>query len=216
MNCITYLDDLARRFCGIIAGQPHSVTVPTRDYGWENHRWSSPSFRMAHVEIFNQDRFMVVHCCVFPHYSDTSPIFGFDAIAGESKVTGLFWDLSPTVRPTTPFNTIQGLVNRDRPEWGDIFSEHWVACRPSPEQLVDIGSAAAAGLDQYLSHLMPHDHATKQSAVLLAQDNYCMQQRKNEHTLRAIKNLLGDDLAEEFVTQVLFPTAADNHKEGIH
>ena len=43
--------------------------------------------------------------------------------------------------------------------------------------------------------------------IIAAQDHYCLQQRKNEHTLRAIKNLLGDQLAEEFVTTVLFPTS---------
>jgi len=170
---------------------------------------------MAHVEIFNRDRFMVVHCCVFPAYNDPSPIFGFDAIAGESKITGLFWDLSPTVQPTVPFNTIAGLVNRDRPEWGDIFSEHWVACRPTPEQLPEIGDAAVRCLAGYLQGLMRFDSGPQQESIVAAQDNYCMQQRKNEHTLRAIKNLLGDELAEQFVTTVLFPTAADIDKQGI-
>jgi phycocyanobilin:ferredoxin oxidoreductase len=160
---------------------------------------------MAHVEIFNRDRFMVVHCCVFPHYSDTSPIFGFDAIAGESKITGLFWDLSPTVRPTKPFNPIEGLVNRERPEWGNIFSEHWVACRPTLAQLPEIGAAAVACLADYLPSLGQLRHVRE--PIIAAQDIYCSQQRKNEHTLRAITNLLGPDLAQEFVTTVLFPTS---------
>ena len=204
MNCITYLDELAQRFCETIAAQPGAAPVETKDYGWANHRWTSVRFRMAHVEIFNRDRFMVVHCCVFPHYSDTSPIYGFDAIAGESKVTGLFWDLSPTVRNSEPFNNIAGLVNRERPEWGDIFSEHWVACRPSPEQLTEIGDAAVSCLANYLPSLGQLRHVRE--PIIAAQDRYCLQQRKNEHTLRAIRNLLGDALADEFVTTVLFPT----------
>ena len=209
MNCITYLDELAQRFCDTITAQPRVQPVETKDYGWANHRWTSTQFRMAHVEIFNRDRFMVVHCCVFPHYSDTSPIFGFDAIAGESKVTGLFWDLSPTVRNSEPFCNIAGLVNRERPEWGNIFSPHWVACRPTPEQLVEIGDAAVACLSGYLPSLGQLRHVRE--PIIAAQDNYCMQQCKNEHTLRAIKNILGDDLAEEFVTTVLFPTYDGDH-----
>ena len=204
MNCITYLDELAQRFCETIAAQPGAAPVETKDYGWANHRWTSVRFRMAHVEIFNRDRFMVVHCCVFPHYSDSSPIYGFDAIAGESKVTGLFWDLSPTVRNSEPFNNIAGLVNRERPERGDIFSEHWVACRPSPEQLTEIGDAAVSCLANYLPSLGQLRHVRE--PIIAAQDRYCLQQRKNEHTLRAIRNLLGDALADEFVTTVLFPT----------
>ena len=206
MNFINYLDEVARDFCKIIAAQPNSETVPTKDYGWENHRWTSPQFRMAHVEIFNQDRFMVVHCCVFPHVTDPAPIFGFDAIAGESKVTGLFFDLSPTVSKTAPFCNIQGLVNRDRPEWGNIFSENWIACRPTPDQLEEIGTDAIRVLGEYLPSLA-QDHS-EPVTVAAAQDRYCLQQRKNEHTRRAVKNLLGDELAEEFMTTVLFPTTA--------
>ena len=206
MNFINYLDEVARDFCKIIAAQPNSETVPTKDYGWENHRWTSPQFCMAHVEIFNQDRFMVVHCCVFPHVTDPAPIFGFDAIAGESKVTGLFFDLSPTVSKTAPFCNIQGLVNRDRPEWGNIFSENWIACRPTPDQLEEIGTDAIRVLGEYLPSLA-QDHS-EPVTVAAAQDRYCLQQRKNEHTRRAVKNLLGDELAEEFMTTVLFPTTA--------
>ena len=206
MNFINYLDEVARDFCKIIAAQPNSETVPTKDYGWENHRWTSPQFRMAHVEIFNQDRFMVVHCCVFPHVTDPAPIFGFDAIAGESKVTGLFFDLSPTVSKTAPFCNIQGLVNRDRPEWGNIFSENWIACRPTPDQLEEIGTDAIRVLGEYLPSLA-QDHS-EPVTVAAAQDRYCLQQRKNEHTRRAVKNLLGDELAEDFMTTVLFPTTA--------
>ena len=204
MNCITYLDDVARDFCDIIKHSPGATYVDTKDYGWENHRWTSPQFRMAHVEIFNQDRFMVVHCCVFPHVTDPAPIFGFDAIAGESKVTGLFFDLSPTVSKTAPFCNIQGLVNRDRPEWGNIFSDHWVACRPTPDQLEEIGTDAIRVLVEYLTTLRTDSGNT--ADIEAAQDRYCLQQRQNEHTRRALINLIGSDLTEEFMTTVLFPT----------
>lgn len=203
MNCISYLDELARHFCSVIAAQPGAEAVPTKDYGWENHRWTSPWFRMAHVEIFNQDRFMVLHTCVFPHAWDPSPIFGFDVIAGEHKVTGLFMDLSPTALPSTPFCDLEDLQNRDRPEWGDIFSDHWVACRPTADQLVRIGLEAQRVLLTYLGGL--GQQVFDSSAIVAAQDKYCLQQRRNEHTMRAIRNLLGEDLAKEFVETVLFP-----------
>jgi len=206
MNCISYLDDLAREFCEIIATQPNTSLVPTKDYGWENHRWSSPTFRLAHVEIFNQDRFMVIHCCVFPHVSDPSPIFGFDVISGESKVTGLFMDLSPTVRQPEPFCDFPELASRQRPEWGDIFSEHFLACRPTAEQLVRIGDRAKQLLTDYLPSLGQLRHVSEPIAA--AQDHYCLQQRRNEHTRRALINLIGQELTDEFMTTVLFPTVS--------
>ena len=204
MNFINYLDEVARDFCKIIAAQPNSETVPTKDYGWENHRWTSPQFCMAHVEIFNQDRFMVVHCCVFPHVTDPAPIFGFDVIAGESKVTGLFWDLSPTVLPSQPFTALPIERPRQRPEWGDIFGENWIACRPTGEEMIAIAEDAKSVLADYLSKLSPNTH--QPDAIIAAQNRYCIQQRKNEHTVKAIKNLLGDEIAAEFMTTVLFPT----------
>ena len=204
MNCITYLDKLARDLGNIISKVKDVQTVPTKDYGWENHRWTSPQFRMAHVEIFNQDRFMVVHCCVFPHVTDPAPIFGFDVIAGESKVTGLFWDLSPTVLPSQPFTALPIERPRQRPEWGDIFGENWIACRPTGEEMIAIAEDAKSVLADYLSKLSPNTH--QPDAIIAAQNRYCIQQRKNEHTVKAIKNLLGDEIAAEFMTTVLFPT----------
>jgi phycocyanobilin:ferredoxin oxidoreductase len=204
MNCIDYLDSVARDFCGIIQQCPGAVSMPTPDYGWENHRWTGHKFRMAHVELFRQDRFMVVHACVFPHATDPSAIFGFDVIAGEHKVTGVFFDLSPTVEPSQPFAQLAIATNRARPEWGDIFSQHWIACRPSTDELQTICGCARTVLSQYLSSL-GRDCADA-GLVTAAQNRYCLQQRRNEHTTRAIENLLGAARAQEFITQILFPT----------
>jgi phycocyanobilin:ferredoxin oxidoreductase len=155
------------------------------------------------VEIFNQDRFMVVHCCVFPHVTDPAPIFGFDVIAGESKITGLFWDLSPTVLPSQPFTALPIERPRQRPEWGDIFGENWIACRPTGDEMIAIADDAKSVLAEYLGNLTPNTHLP--TDIIAAQNKYCIQQRKNEHTVKAIKNLLGDEIAMEFMTTVLFP-----------
>lgn len=212
MNCITYLDEVARGFLEIIRSQTGSVPIPTDDYGWENHRYSSPTFRMAHVEIFNQERFMVIHCCVFPHVTDPSPIFGFDVIAGESKVTGLFMDLSPTTfAAVPPFHRLEMSTNRTMPEWGRIFSDNMIACRPTAEELVNICEMATHELSGYLSRL--GRARNEGSMVAEMQDRYCLQQRRNEHTVRAIRNLLGEQRAEQFINTVLFPTVQSNTVE---
>ena len=206
MNWIEFLDRTARRFKATLETVPGVKSVPTEDYGWENHRWTSPSFRMAHLEIFNQDRFMVIHLCIFPHVYDPRPIFGFDVIAGESKVTGLFMDLSPTVDPAVPFSSLELTKQRDRPEWGDIFGEHWIACRPNEAEMLAIADEAQAVLVRYLNDLGQARLDPRVPEIVAAQNHYCTQQRKNEHTVRAIKNLLGEARAEQFVTTVLFPT----------
>jgi phycocyanobilin:ferredoxin oxidoreductase len=205
MSFIRYLDDVARRFIDVIESQPGTTRIPTKDYGWENHRFANPRFRFAHVEIFNQDRFMVLHCCVFPRADDPSPIFGFDVIAGDSKVTGLFMDLSPTTHARwTPMPFIPVAHPRDVPEWGRIFSDGLLACRPDGEELSLICGEAVDLLSEYLGRLGTESSGSGMIAGM--QDRYCLQQRRNEHTTRAIRNLLGEELAKEFIEDVLFPT----------
>lgn len=202
-NCIEVVENIGRRLLRVLENQTDATYIPTPEYGWENHRFRSPRFRLAHVEIFNQDRFCVVHCCVFPHIDDPSPIFGFDVIAGEKKVTGVFMDLSPVAMETSPFLKINIEGSRQRPEWGDIFSPHWLACRPTPEQMHDIGNEAVRLLVHYLPTL---GRIGNRETIVAGQNRYCLQQRKNEHTRKALINLLGPERADEFMNQILFPT----------
>lgn len=205
-NFIKLLDKTARRLKTRIESVPGVGIIPTEDYGWENYRWASPSFRIAHLEIFNQNKFLVVHLCIFPHGDDPRPIFGFDVIAGESKVTGVFMDLSPTVLPSKPFSNLDFIKSRERPEWGDIFSEHWIACRPNESEMIAIADEAERVLKTYLDTLTTTMHDQRIEQIIAAQNHYCVQQRKNEHTVKAVKNLLGEERANKFITEVLFPT----------
>lgn len=204
MNCIDVIEGTARRLIRIIEHQQDVVPIPTPDYGWENHRFRGPKFRLAHVEIFNQDRFCVVHCCVFPHITDPSPIYGFDVIAGENKITGVFMDLSPVIKGTeAPFLEIDMGKIRERPEWGDIFSPFWLACRPTQAEMVTIGDEAVRVLVHYLALL---GGVGRQEDIVAGQNRYCTNQRKNEHTRKALTRLLGPEGADEFMNDILFPT----------
>ena len=203
MNCIDKVDSIARRLNFILQCQFDVKSIPTKDYGWENHRYTSPQFRLAHVQIFKQDRFAVVHCCIFPHQTDPAPIYGFDVVTGENKITGLFMDLSPTVKPTEPFTNLDVGRIRDRPEWGDIFSPHWLACRPTTEELDLIGDEAVKVLTTYLPTL---GDVGDQQSIIAGQNHYCLQQQRNEHTRRALTNILGADGANTFMSTILFPT----------
>lgn len=209
MNCLDLIDKIAQQQLEIIKSNPRSVFIPTEDYGWENHRYTSNLFRLAHVEIFKQPKFGVVHCCVFPHESDPSPIYGFDVIAGESKITGVFLDLSPTEDKVEQFCNIQLGKERIKPEWGDIFSEHWLACRPDFTEMENIGNIAIKLLKKYLTELGKKGNQDK---IVQAQNYYCSQQQKNPHTRKALRNIIGDHKTEEFMTKILFPKIEKIHK----
>ena len=204
-NYIEILDATARQLNNIIKAESDAVPMETPEYGWENHRYSSPRYRLAHVEIFNQDRFMVVHTCVFPHANDPAPIFGFDVIAGEHKVTGVFLDLSPTVREPERFHELRFKTQRERPEWGGIFSENWIACRPDKEEMMLIIAEAQRLLKRYLTEIVGKE-IVDPADVIQGQNRYCEQQRKNEHTYKALKNLIGERAARQFMDEILFPT----------
>ncbi|RYI98576.1 MAG: hypothetical protein EON47_19210 [Acetobacteraceae bacterium] len=65
---------------------------------WRNLIGRAPGFRRAHLEVLEvPGRLLVLHCCIFPHLDDASPVFGFDVVAGPTRVTGLFLDLSPVL-----------------------------------------------------------------------------------------------------------------------
>lgn len=202
MNCLELIEKIAREQLDIIKSHRSAVLLPTEDYGWENHRYVSESFRLAHVEIFKQNKFGVVHCCVFPHATDPNPIYGFDVIAGENKITGVFLDLSPTEDPVEPF--LPRLIGKDRirPEWGDIFSTHWLACRPTIEEMQEIGMVATNLLRSHIEKLGKIGNKDK---IIKAQNYYCTQQQKNPHTRKALINIIGENKTEEFMTQILFP-----------
>lgn len=203
MNCFTLIDNIARQLKSTIENYPDTELMSTPDYGWENYRYHSRHFRLAHIEIFKQSSFMVVHCCVFPYVTDPNPIYGFDVVAGPNKITGVFMDLSPTVLPAVPFAKLDFGVERMRPDWGDIFSEHWLAARPTVEEMDLIGVEAHRVLDEYLVGLGKFG---EESEIIKAQNYYCNQQRKNQHTRKMLANLLGDAKADEFMTNILFPT----------
>jgi len=209
MNFIHALEKLADSYDQRFRTVKNVIEIPTKDYGWTNHRYTSPKFRLAHVEKFVQEKFAVVHVCVFPHINDPSPIYGFDVIAGEQKATGLFFDLSPTVQPTESFTNLAVDRPRERPEWGDIFSEHWIACRPTIEEFDIIAKEALLVLDNYILTL--HQSRANVDLVVQGQNRYCQQQKRNTHTAAALKKIIGDELTQEFMDTVLFPEITDLH-----
>lgn len=205
MNFVSLINQTADRFEHII--QTHSQNlqvIPTADFGWENTRWFSAQFRLAHVERFRQPKFSVLHTVIFPHVTDPSPIFGFDIIASDTKVTGVFFDRSPTISCWGPISSKSFGSERTRPEWGDIFSEHWIACKPDYAECEQICELACETLINYLSRL-GQDHSARLYDIKQAQNRYSLQQRKNTHTTNVIRKLLGEEQGTYFIEEILFP-----------
>lgn len=204
-NFVELINKTADRFDAIIQTRSHNLQlIPTEDFGWDNTRWFSTQFRLAHVERFRQPKFSVLHTVIFPHITDPSPIFGFDIIASDTKATGVFFDRSPTISCWGPISDKSFGSERTRPEWGDIFSEHWIACRPSYEEAEHICELACETLVHYIRKL-GQTQSSRVHDIVQAQNRYSVQQRKNTHTTTVIHKLLGEQRGQHFINEILFP-----------
>lgn len=205
INFVDLINQTADRFDEIIRTCSSNLQeIPTEDFGWENMRWFSTQFRLAHVERFRQPKFSVLHTVIFPHVMDPSPIFGFDIIASDTKVTGVFLDRSPTITCWGALSDQSFGVERMRPEWGTIFSDHWIACRPDHAQAEQICDLACDILMDYLGRL-GEQHSVRVHDIMQAQNQYSLQQRKNTHTTAVIRKLLGEHRGTHFINDILFP-----------
>jgi hypothetical protein len=134
---------------------PNCQPLHTDDYGWENHRYESNHFRLAHVERYADGKIEVLHFTTFPHKWSPEPIFGFDVICTGKIVTGAYMDLSPIMR-TYPFD--EGIDFRERkkiPEWATVFSDRFIMIKPeSDEEFIRFCDWVVDKYDWYLNSLL--------------------------------------------------------------
>ncbi len=216
------MHDAGRKFSNLLREIPNCTTLDDpclpKDLPmihWENVLLSASSFRRGHVEIFDvAGRLSVLHVCVLPNLDDDAPIFGFDMIAGPSRVTGIFLDLSPVTTQSRP--TLADVVGasalggfrerRTLPDWGDIFSPHVLAIRPTDRNEVTRAlELAQQALEGMLARLAIGSYADD-ADVIRGQAAYMAAQRRNKHTQRMLSGFIGDGAARKFIEDVLFPT----------
>jgi phycocyanobilin:ferredoxin oxidoreductase len=185
------------------------------NFQWNNVFLKADSFRQGHIETFVvPNRFAVLHVCIFPFLDDPRPIFGFDMIAGSSKVTGIFLDFSQTNKNFEE-QSLGKIVSRieyerfskrrEMPDWGYVFSPDALAIRPVDSDEVELAVVIAhRALDAYLSH-----QNTRQigqiDEITAGQKRYIAAQRQNKHTFRTLAGFIGPERARSFINDKLFP-----------
>ena len=188
------------------------------DYAWHNELWASPRYRRAHIEIVDKretHKIYILHCTIFPHFNDPSPIWGFDAVCGPNKITGAFCDFSSGGDPS--HDMMKWFADktknygwnkpRDLPEWAkSIFSPAMVAAGNVQEgqELEDLCQLALDSLDYYLKNV----GNTQQDAAdyHMAQNRYCRYQKQNPHVIRSMVSMgVEESTMKRFVEEVLFP-----------
>ena len=109
------------------------------EYGWVNRTWKNNNIRRAHVDVVDvreTKKLWMMHVCLFPELTNGGPIYGFDIIAGEKKVTGAFHDFSPLLKKEHPLTRwfleetkwFKPSKERELPDWAKaIFSGGMIA-----------------------------------------------------------------------------------------
>lgn len=190
----------------------------TGNYSWHNSIYSSNRYRRAHVEIVDfrdNHKIYILHCTVFPHFNDPSPIWGFDAVCGPSKITGAFHDFSSG--GDSNHSMMQWFAEesaklswrkpRDLPPWARaIFSPSMIAAgnvndSAELDSLLDIGNRS---IDYYLNNVgLTQDSG---SDYHMAQNRYCFYQKQNPHVINSMVSMgINRKQMERFVQEILFP-----------
>ena len=187
-------------------------------YNWHNKFYQCNRYRRAHVEIVDNretHKLYIIHCTIFPHYNDPSPIWGFDIVCGQSKITGAFLDFSNAGDPdhfmmkwfNDQTKDITWNKPRNLPDWAkQIFSPAMVAAgNINTEQEFDLlENLALKSLNYYLANA----GYTQQSGMdyHMAQNRYCYYQKQNPHVVNSMVSMgVPEDTMKQFVSELLFP-----------
>jgi hypothetical protein len=190
----------------MVEQSPNCQPLHTDNYGWENHRYESKHFRLAHVERYADGKIEVLHFTTFPHKWSPEPIFGFDVITTEKIITGAYMDLSPILN-TYPFDEGMDIGGRKPiPEWATVFSDRFIMIKPeSDEEFIRFCDWVVDKYDWYLNSLLWLEKKTDDiEGVIEKQNIYCSVQASNPRTYSALKALIGEEKARYFMENILF------------
>jgi hypothetical protein len=185
--------------------------------GWVNKVYKNKYIRRAHIDIVDARELKgmwMMHCCIFPNVNNSSPIFGYDVIAGKDKITGFFHDFSP-VGETNPMlryfeeitSKLEWKKTREMPEWAKhIFSDNIIAAgNIKVDDITDLNNfdVVLINLEYFLKNVgtyqTDYDYKDKHN-------KYAFYQKQNPHTPKVMKSLgLPEKDVDMFISECLFP-----------
>jgi phycocyanobilin:ferredoxin oxidoreductase len=208
MSYKVVLDNIAEKVKQIILTSGEGLEIDTEDFGWENYRYLSLYFRMAHIERYSDKNLEVLHITTFPHQDSSNPIFGFDIITTDKKPLAAFLDYSPVFSDISYKTDIVFENQYKLPEWANnIFSKSAIAIIPTEQDLISLSSIVEDAYQKYINLCIdykPIPYPYK-NLVKDKQNYYCDQQQKNERTYNVLKAKLGEKRAKIFMSEILFP-----------
>jgi hypothetical protein len=210
--------ELARVFEERISAQGTLVPDAASEYDWYNRIYTGSRFRRAHIEIVDKtqtSKILVLHCTIFPHYNDPSPIWGCDAVCGANKITGAFHDMSSGGDPdhfmmkwfAEQSEQLRWERPRELPEWArNTFSPAIIAAGNlrNDDQLEAYCELAVNTLDYFLENVGKTTSKTADHYDI--QRQYNRNNKLNPHVANSmIKMGVPEPVIRKFIEHVLFP-----------
>jgi hypothetical protein len=207
MNYKDTLNRVASNLESLIFEIGGGTKIPTEDYGWDNRRFISDLFRIAHIERYSDNNLEVLHFTCFPNVINQDPIFGFDIITTEKKCLASFMDWSPVDNDVTYKSPYDFKTPYNLPDWAkEIFSKDMIAIVPNDEEFEIMANIAIRSFEEYIKMLSESESKPERVHFISEKQNtYCENQQKNERTYNVLKSKLGEERAKQFMTEVLFP-----------
>jgi len=193
-------------------GDPVAGRLPFQKdtHEWLNYFFKSPIFRHIHLEYYKTDKLCVLHSNIFPEPTVDLPIMGFDVIAFGGKISGLFFDYTPTVTISHALehclenlHSIYQSKKRPLPEWANFFSDKFYCVTPEPSEIEEILDYIRLCVQHYLQ--FGKTKQVEHALNIATQNAYCIGQQKNVKTFKALSAEIGKDAAELFMKKYLFP-----------
>jgi Ferredoxin-dependent bilin reductase len=204
----SYFDELVKTLSGHFNSYVNKeLPFQKPEHEWLNYFYNSATFRHIHLEYYKTNKICALHLTILPTPSFDYPILGFDMIALGDKITGLFFDITPTVtehkklsKKLITLNKNIKSTKRPLPEWADIFSKNFVCIAPNIEELPSIFDTTVSYINDYLTY-----SNSLLNKNIESQNKYCLGQKKNEKTFKALTAEVGKNNAQIFFDKYLFP-----------
>jgi phycocyanobilin:ferredoxin oxidoreductase len=179
--------------------------IETENFGWDNNRYVSDKFRIAHIEKYYDGKINVLHVTCFPRPWSEDPIFGFDIIVSETKPLAAFCDWSPVFNNKFYDSKYTFQQGYNLPDWAkNIFSVNAISCIPQDDEFEKVCEISIDSFKTYLESLS-YDFSYYQDDIKEKQNYYCDQQLQNQRTFNVLKSKLGEERARYFMNTILFP-----------
>jgi Ferredoxin-dependent bilin reductase len=208
LNLRKYFDLVTQEFTSAF-GYPDRPELDNPNGTWINNIYKSPIFRHIHLEYYQTKRISVFHANIFPNATVDYPILGVDFIEIGNKITGFFFDVTPinanqiVQKSLIKFKSIITSPERKLPEWANFFSENFICITPNEEELLLLFTHSLAIIREYLDYSKTYKE--KYNLNIQKQNAYCIGQKKNEKTFKALAADIGEDKAKKFLNNFMFP-----------